>query len=128
MFAIVHALGMCVADLFKSRCRLKAENLLVRDQLSIALWRAPARLRPSGGDGALLVWMTRLLPGPASCDQSGITLASKLSGAGNRHRISGLFRYPGTAYHEPCISIRAGQHFFVKSGNQNHSVFICPPR
>ena len=30
MFAILHALGMFVADLFKSRCRLEAENLLLR--------------------------------------------------------------------------------------------------
>jgi hypothetical protein len=28
MFAILHALGMFVADLFKSRCRFEAENLL----------------------------------------------------------------------------------------------------
>jgi hypothetical protein len=28
MFAILHALGMFVADLFKSRSRLEAENLL----------------------------------------------------------------------------------------------------
>jgi len=27
MFSILHALGMFVADLFKSRCRLEAENL-----------------------------------------------------------------------------------------------------
>jgi hypothetical protein len=63
MFAIVHALGMCVADLFKSRCRLEADNLFLRHQLSIALRRAPPRLRLHGGDRALLVWMTRLWPG-----------------------------------------------------------------
>jgi two-component sensor histidine kinase len=39
MFAILHALGMFVADLFKSRCRLEAENLFLRHQLSIALRR-----------------------------------------------------------------------------------------
>ena len=37
MFAILHALGMFVADLFKSRSRLEAENLFLRHQLSIAL-------------------------------------------------------------------------------------------
>jgi hypothetical protein len=36
MFAILHVLGMFVADLFKSQCRLEAENLLLRHQLSIA--------------------------------------------------------------------------------------------
>jgi hypothetical protein len=41
MFAILHALGMFVADLFKSRSRLEAENLFRRHQLNIALWRAP---------------------------------------------------------------------------------------
>ena len=40
MFAILRALGMFVADLFKSRSRLEAENLLLRHQLAIALRRA----------------------------------------------------------------------------------------
>jgi transposase InsO family protein len=62
MFAILHSLGMFVADLFKPRCRLEAENLFLRHQLSIALRRAPPRLRLRGGDRALLVWMTRLWP------------------------------------------------------------------
>jgi hypothetical protein len=35
MFAILYALGMFVADLFKSRSRLEAENLLLRHQLTI---------------------------------------------------------------------------------------------
>src|SRR5260370_271911 len=62
MFAILHSLGMFVADLFKPRCRLEAENLFLRHQLSIALRRAPPGLRLRGGDRALLVWMTRLWP------------------------------------------------------------------
>ena len=33
MFAILHALGMLVANLFKSQCRLETENLLLRHQL-----------------------------------------------------------------------------------------------
>jgi transposase InsO family protein len=53
---------MFVADLFKSRCRLEAENSLLRHQLAIALRRAPPRLRLRGSDRALLVWMTRLWP------------------------------------------------------------------
>jgi hypothetical protein len=34
MFAILHALGMFVCDLFKSRSRLEAENLFLRHQLT----------------------------------------------------------------------------------------------
>jgi hypothetical protein len=45
MFAIMRALGMFVANLFKSRCRLEAENLFLRHQLNIALQRAPPRVR-----------------------------------------------------------------------------------
>ena len=36
MFAILYARGMFVADLFKSPCRLEAENLLLRHQLTAA--------------------------------------------------------------------------------------------
>jgi hypothetical protein len=61
MLAILHSLGMFVADSFKPRCRLEAENLFLRHQLSIALRRAPPR-RLRGVDRALLVWMTRLWP------------------------------------------------------------------
>ena len=62
MFAILHELGIFVADLFKSRCQLEAENLFLRHQLNVALRRAPPRLRLHGIDRALLVWMTRLWP------------------------------------------------------------------
>src|SRR2546425_1119284 len=62
MLAILHSLGMFIVDLFKSRRRLEAENLFLRHQLSIALRRAPPRLRLRGSDRALLVWMTRLWP------------------------------------------------------------------
>src|SRR6266404_990824 len=62
MLAILHSLGMFVADLFKPRCRLEAETLFLRHQLSIALRRAPPRLRLRGVDRALLVWITRLWP------------------------------------------------------------------
>jgi hypothetical protein len=39
MFVILHALGMLVADLFKSRTRLEAENLLLCHQLTICVYR-----------------------------------------------------------------------------------------
>ena len=62
MLAVLHSLAMLIIDLFKSRRRLEAENLFLRHQLSIALRRAPPRLRLRGSDRALLVWMTRLWP------------------------------------------------------------------
>jgi hypothetical protein len=62
MFAILQALGMFVADLFKSRSRLEAENLFLRHQLTIAMRRAPPRRRLRGSDRALLIGMTRLWP------------------------------------------------------------------
>jgi Integrase core domain len=62
MFAILHALVIFVADMFKSRRRLEAENLFLRHQLNIALRRAPPRPRLCGMDRALLVWMTRVCP------------------------------------------------------------------
>jgi hypothetical protein len=62
MFAILHVLGMFVADQFKSRSRLEVEKLFLRHQLAIALRRAPPRLRLRGSDRALLMWMTQLWP------------------------------------------------------------------
>jgi hypothetical protein len=62
MLAIIGLLGTYVANLFKSRRRLEAENLFLRHQLNIALRRRPPRLRLRGSDRALLVWMTRLWP------------------------------------------------------------------
>jgi hypothetical protein len=50
MFMILQGLGMFVADMFKSRRRLEAENLFLRHQLNIALRRAPSRLRLHGSD------------------------------------------------------------------------------
>ena len=63
MFAIPRALGMFVADLFKSRCRLEAENVFLRHQLNVALRRAPSRFLLRGSDRTLLIWLTRLWPG-----------------------------------------------------------------
>jgi transposase InsO family protein len=62
MLAILYALGMFVADLFKSRSRLEAENLFLRHQLTLALRQKPPRVRLRGSDRALLVWMVRLWP------------------------------------------------------------------
>jgi transposase InsO family protein len=63
MVAILHALGMFVGYIFKSRCRIEAGNLFLRHQLNIALPRTPPRLRLCGSDRALLICLTRLWPG-----------------------------------------------------------------
>jgi hypothetical protein len=62
MFALLPSLAMFVIDFFKSPRRLEVENLFLRHQLSIALRRAPPRLRLRRSDRALLVWMIRLRP------------------------------------------------------------------
>jgi transposase InsO family protein len=61
MLAILYAFGMFVADMFKSRSRLEAENLFLRHQLNLALRQKPPRIRLRGSDRALLVWMASLL-------------------------------------------------------------------
>src|SRR5258706_3507464 len=62
MLAILHLLVMFVADIFKSRRRVEAENLFLRNNCNTAWSQAPPRLRLRGSDRALLVWMTRLWP------------------------------------------------------------------
>src|SRR5262245_50756725 len=62
MIAVLHVFVMLVADVFKSRMRLEAENLFLRHQLNIAMQRAPPRLRLRGSDKALLVWLVRHWP------------------------------------------------------------------
>jgi hypothetical protein len=69
MFAILYALGMFFADMFKSRSRLEAENLFLRHQLNIALRRALPRLRLRGSDRALLIGITKLWPSLLSAAQ-----------------------------------------------------------
>lgn len=69
MLTVLHALAIAVANLFKSRRRLEAENVLLRHQLNVALREAPARLRLSGIDRALLVWLVRLWPNLAETIQ-----------------------------------------------------------
>ena len=60
---MLHAPGMFVADGFKSRGRLEAENLCRRHQLKIAWRRASPRLHLRGADRALLVSTVRLWAG-----------------------------------------------------------------
>jgi len=60
MFAVLHAVAIVIANLFKSRRRLRAENLLLRHQLNVDQRRALSRLRLIGVDQSVRVWMTRL--------------------------------------------------------------------
>jgi len=68
MFAILHALGRFAADLFKSRCRLEAENFLLRHQLTEPLLKAAIGLR-------LLTAAVRLRGSAASASFQGILAA-----------------------------------------------------
>ena len=62
MISVLRTFALVVANLFKSRRRLEAENVWLRHQLNIALRRSPARLRLNGIDRALFVWLVRLWP------------------------------------------------------------------
>src|SRR5262249_10899588 len=97
MLAILHSLGMFIVDLFKPPCRLEAENLFLRHQLSIDLRRAPPRLRLRNADRVLLIWMTRIWPSllgaaqvvhPRPTDLTWIALAKSVRGASDWHRAS----------------------------------------
>src|SRR5262245_38610737 len=62
MFAIIYLLAAFIADLFKPPRRLEVENLFLRQQLNIALRRAPRRVPLRAADRALMVWMTTMWP------------------------------------------------------------------
>ena len=47
---------------FKSRARLEAENLVLRQQLNVFIRKLPKRLRLTNSDRLLLVWLYRLFP------------------------------------------------------------------
>ena len=77
MFAVLHALGMFIADLFKSRWQLEAENLA-----SSSTVRRPGTAHMDDAD---LAGSARRGPGGSAGDYpfGGIAPGSKLSGAGN---------------------------------------------
>jgi hypothetical protein len=53
----------CVLSLrFKSRARLEAENLVLRQQLNVLIRKLPKRLALKNSDRLLLVWLYRLFP------------------------------------------------------------------
>jgi hypothetical protein len=68
-------------DCFRSHGRLKAEILILRHQLTILHRKAPKRLRLSGGDRALFVWLYRRLPDIATPRRSCV-LRQSFAGTG----------------------------------------------
>ncbi len=55
---LAHALG----SRFKSRARLAAENLVLRQQLNVLIRKLPKRVQLKNSDRLLLVWPYRLFP------------------------------------------------------------------
>ena len=47
---------------FKSRARLEAENLVLRQQVNVLIRKLPKRLQLTNSDRLLLVWLYRLFP------------------------------------------------------------------
>src|SRR6516165_992917 len=127
MFALLHSLTMFVIDFFKSPRRLEAENLFLRHQLSIALRRAPPRLRLRGSDRALLVWMTRLWPsllgGRRSFNRrpsfAGTVRVSQRSGVGNRASRQG-----GQRSTESCATCVYRKLRFGRIGDPRERFFV----
>ena len=62
MVGIIRFLRWVFASPFKSRERLKAENLALRHQVTVLRRSAPQRLRLRGWDRFLFVWLYRLWP------------------------------------------------------------------
>ncbi len=53
----LHLLWTTFRNLVRSRCRLTTENLLLRHQLNVATRRRKRRIRFTGADRALFVWL-----------------------------------------------------------------------
>ena len=62
MRIFIHLAWISFCNLFKSRRRLKAENLILRHQLNIAIRWIPRRPLLTGADRAMFVWLYRRCP------------------------------------------------------------------
>ena len=62
MRLLLHLLWITFGNLFKSRRRLAAENLVLRHQLNLVKRRLRKRIRFTGADRALFVWLYRRCP------------------------------------------------------------------
>ena len=95
MLAIVHLLGTYLANLFKSRRRLEAENLFLRHQLNIALRQGPPPLRLRGSDRALLVASGRV--------QDLLVLEIPRPGRKTQDRARAMRSHPTNEHGEPVV-------------------------
>jgi len=55
-------LGYALRSRFKSRARLEAENLVLRQQINVLVRRLPKRVRLTNADRLRLVWLYRVFP------------------------------------------------------------------
>jgi hypothetical protein len=62
MVAFLTRLMLVIRGQVRSRARLEAENLVLRQQLSVLYRRSPAGLRLRNLDRLILVWLYRLFP------------------------------------------------------------------
>src|SRR3989337_2281054 len=69
-------------DCFRSHERLKAEILILRHQLNILHRKAPKRLRLSGGDRALFVWLYRPVSPISATPRRSCVLRQSFAGTG----------------------------------------------
>jgi len=62
MIEWLRQLAYALSCRFKSRARLEAENLVLRQQLNVLVRKLPKRLRLANSDRLLLFWTYRLFP------------------------------------------------------------------
>ena len=62
MFEWLEQLAYALSLRFKSRARLEAENLVLRQQVNVLIRKLPKRLQLTNSDRLLLVWLYRLFP------------------------------------------------------------------
>lgn len=62
MVEVLKLLFHFFAGFFKSRSRLEAENAVLRQQLQVALRRAPSYLRLRPADRLIFTWLYRICP------------------------------------------------------------------
>src|SRR5438046_7558207 len=62
MIDLLLLLGCSLTGLFRSRARLEAEILVLRQQINVLRRKSPKRPAFSNIDRLLLVWLSRLVP------------------------------------------------------------------
>ena len=62
MVSFIRLLAAGLADLFKPRWRLEAEVTVLRHQLNVLRRQTSKRVRLTGADRAIFVWLSQLCP------------------------------------------------------------------